>query len=158
MSNSTSLYQIQELSADSALAMLQAARAKAGELGVAVCISVVGPQGLPLASLRMNGAPLHSIDYAANKAYTAVSFKRPTHEWDQRLANQTDIKQALASHPRMLMLGGGLPVQLPASVDANTPVIGAVGVSGASVQQDIECAEAAVSAALQPAACSPAAN
>ncbi|WP_369855365.1 hypothetical protein [Candidatus Thalassolituus haligoni] len=43
-------HSLDERSRDSALAMLQAARLKAGELGVAVCICIVSPQGVPLAS------------------------------------------------------------------------------------------------------------
>lgn len=148
---------IEELSSDSALIMLNAAQQQANELGVTVCISVVGPQGVPLARLRMNGAPLHCIDYADDKAYTAVSFKRPTHEWTERVADQplnspqNRVQQALAKHPRMLMLGGGLPVrQVPDSDHAvfTAQVVGAVGVSGASVEHDIQCAQAAISALL----------
>jgi len=138
-------HSLQELSADSALQMLIAAKEQAEALGVAVCISVVGSQGIPLARLRMNGAPLHSIDYAEDKAYTAVSFKCPTHEWDQRLSAHPGVQQALAGHPRMLMLGGGLPVTLNPHADNTAQIVGAVGVSGASVDQDIQCAEAAIS-------------
>lgn len=155
---------LHELSSDSALLMLAAAKAKAEQLGIRICISVVGPQGIPLANLRMNGAPLHSVSLAEDKAYTAVSFNRATHEWDERLASQPKVQQALGQRDRFTMLGGGLPVNIPAetlsgaasdtgndsgstgSLTASSFLVGAVGVSGGAVHQDIECAEAAIAA------------
>ncbi|MDX1320873.1 MAG: heme-binding protein [Oceanospirillum sp.] len=95
-----SLQTLHELSTDSALTMLQAAKQKAEQLGINICISVVGPQGIPLASIRMNGAPLLSASLAEDKAYTAVSFNRATHEWDARLASQPKVQQALGQRDR----------------------------------------------------------
>ncbi|OOV88185.1 GlcG/HbpS family heme-binding protein [Oceanospirillum linum] len=159
-----SLQTLHELSTDSALVMLQAAKRKAEQLGIRVCISVVGPQGIPLASIRMNGAPLLSASLAEDKAYTAVSFNRATHEWDQRLAEQPKVQQALGQRDRFTMLGGGVPVNVPAttaltpasdtgydsdstgSLTASSLLAGAVGVSGGAVHQDIACAEAAIAA------------
>lgn len=155
-----SLQTLHELSTDSALTMLQAAKQKAEQLGINICISVVGPQGIPLASIRMNGAPLLSASLAEDKAYTAVSFNRATHEWDERLASQPKVQQALGQRDRFTMLGGGLPVNAPAASSSDTSydsdstgsltssslLVGAVGVSGGAVHQDIECAEAAIAA------------
>lgn len=153
-----SLQTLHELSTDSALSMLQAAKQKAEQLGIKVCISVVGPQGITLASIRMNGAPLLSASLAEDKAYTAVSFNRATHEWDERLASQPKVQQALGQRDRFTMLGGGLPVNVPAgddtgkdsgstgSLTASSMLVGAVGVSGGAVHQDIACAEAAIAA------------
>lgn len=157
-----SLQTLHELSTDSALSMLQAAKQKAEQLGIKVCISVVGPQGITLASIRMNGAPLLSASLAEDKAYTAVSFNRATHEWDERLASQPKVQQALGQRDRFTMLGGGLPVNVPAatsissdtgydsgstgSLTSSSLLVGAVGVSGGAVHQDIECAEAAIAA------------
>ncbi|WP_417596405.1 GlcG/HbpS family heme-binding protein [Oceanospirillum sp.] len=159
-----SLQTLQELSTDSALVMLQAAQQKAEQLGIRVCISVVGPQGVALASIRMNGAPLLSASLAEDKAYTAVSFNRATHEWDERLANQPKVQQALGQRDRFTLLGGGLPVNVPAeflsdsgsgtrydsgstgSLTSSSLLVAAVGVSGGAVTQDIECAEAAIAA------------
>lgn len=154
-----SLQTLHELSTDSALIMLQAAKQKAEQLGISICISVVGPQGIPLASIRMNGAPLLSASLAEDKAYTAVSFNRATHEWDERLASQPKVQQALGQRDRFTMLGGGLPVNVPAetlsgaasgtgSLTASSLLVGAVGVSGGAVHQDIECAEAAIDALI----------
>ena len=153
-----SLQTLHELSSDSALSMLQAAKQKAEQLGIKICISVVGPQGITLASIRMNGAPLLSASLAEDKAYTAVSFNRATHEWDERLASQPKVQQALGQRDRFTMLGGGLPVNVPAdddtgkdsgstgSLTSSSLLVGAVGVSGGAVHQDIECAEAAIAA------------
>ncbi|WP_084632058.1 GlcG/HbpS family heme-binding protein [Oceanospirillum maris] len=142
-----SVQTLHELSADSALLMLQAAKQKAEQLGVAVCISIVGTQGIPLASIRMNGAPLLSISLAEDKAYTAVSFNRATHEWDEHLTNQPKIQQALGQRDRFTMLGGGLPVTTHLEKGA---LVAAIGVSGGAVHQDIECAQAAINALHKP--------
>lgn len=156
----TTVQTLHELSCDAALTMIQAAKQKAEQLGVAFCIAIVGPQGTPLASIRMNGAPLHSISLAEDKAYTAVSFKRPTDEWDARLASQPKVQQALAMRDRFTMLGGGFPIWLATdseltpgsngtgSLTDSTVLVGAIGVSGGSVQQDIECAQAAIAALM----------
>jgi len=113
---------------------------------------------------------LLSLSLAEDKAYTAASFSRGTHEWDERLADQPKVQQALGQRDRFIMLGGGLPVMIPAeqalshsstglSIDytrdgeASTQarvLIGAVGVSGGSVHQDIECAQAAIDALYKP--------
>ncbi len=69
-----------------ALRAVQAAVQHASTLGVRVNIAVVDAAGVPAAFVRMAGAHLHSIDIAADKAYTAVSFGLATGAWTEVLA------------------------------------------------------------------------
>ncbi len=77
----------------------------------------------------MNGAPLHSIQIAEDKAFTAISFGLATHVWQERLKENGHLRQTLSQQPRMLM-----------PLHVNDELVGAIGVSGASEQQDIDCA------------------
>jgi uncharacterized protein GlcG (DUF336 family) len=113
----------------------------AATLGIAVNIAVVDRSGLTVAFLRMPGAPLHSIDIAIDKAYTAASFGLPTDRWDEVLkSHSAAVAHGLPLRPRFVMFGGGLPIV------ADGERIGAVGVSGGSEAQDGQCAQAALAA------------
>jgi uncharacterized protein GlcG (DUF336 family) len=97
---------------------------------------VVDRYGSLISLLRLPGAPFHSTDIAADKAYTAASFGLPTGEWAKVLPNHSAaVQQGVPLRPRMVLFGGGVPVIHDGSC------VGAVGVSGASEEQDIECAQ-----------------
>lgn len=120
----------------------QGAVRHASAIGVRINVSVLDGGGNPLAFLRMPGAPLHSISISEDKAYTAVSFGVPTSGWESELRSQPDaVRQGLPLRPRFVMFGGGVPIL------AGQLVAGAIGVSGASEQQDEECAMAGLVAA-----------
>lgn len=106
--------------------------------GLKVCVSVVDLHGNLLAFQRINGAPLHSISIAQDKAYTAVSFGIETAKWPQRLESKPYTFQSLVNCSRMSMLGGGVPINIDGQI------VAAVGVSGASEQQDMDCANAGI--------------
>ncbi|CAG9242584.1 GlcG/HbpS family heme-binding protein [Burkholderia diffusa] len=120
----------------------QAAAEAAERLGVRVNVAVVDAAGLLAAFVRMPGAPLHSIDIAIDKAYTAASFGLPTGAWHAALASHSDaVRQGLVLRPRFVAFGGGLPI-----VDDGA-LIGGIGVSGGSETQDAQCAHAGLDAA-----------
>ncbi|UCF02287.1 MAG: heme-binding protein [Deltaproteobacteria bacterium] len=124
---------------DLALELIVAAKKKATEIGVPMVIAVVDAGGNLVALQRMGQALLVSIDIAINKAYTAVAVKIPTHE----LAKVAQPGQPLfgihnADGGRVVIFGGGFPLKL------NNEIIGGIGVSGGSVEEDIQCAEAAL--------------
>jgi uncharacterized protein GlcG (DUF336 family) len=119
--------------------VLTAALARADELGVAVVVTVVDPAGHPIASARMDGAPLLSIGVAADKAWTVVSFGLPTDWWAEAMAIEPGLS-ALASGRPLMPVPGGVPIKQGGGL------LGAVGVSGASSEQDREVAEAGASA------------
>lgn len=118
--------------ADLALAAAQAA-------GVKVCVALVDRAGHTLVFKRQPGAPLHSIDIALDKAYTAVSFGRATGKWNQRLAEGSDmLRHGLMHRERFVGFGGGLPIL------ADGQRVGAIGISGGSEAQDVAFCEAAL--------------
>lgn len=126
-----------------AMQAAQAAVAHSRQLGVMVNAAVVDHSGVLMAFLRCEGAPLHSVEMAMDKAYTAVSFGLATSAWDARLASRSEaVRAGLYSRPRFVGIGGGLPIVLDGQV------IGAIGISGASEMQDIACAEAGLAAIL----------
>lgn len=110
---------------------VRASVAYAQALGAAVNVAVVDVSGVQVAFLRMQGAPLHSIDIAIDKAYTAASFGLPTSQWHGVLQDHSEaVRAGLVLRPRFVAFGGGLPIL------ENGLRIGGIGVSGGSEQQD----------------------
>ena len=126
---------------EQAQAVVEAARVKAQEIGVPMNIAVVDAGGNLAAFAKMDGAWLGSIDIAINKAYTARAFDMTTEALGELSQPGAMIYGIHASNDlRIIIFGGGIPLQRGASV------VGAIGVSGGSVPQDIEVAEAGVAA------------
>lgn len=120
-------------------AVLEAAVAEARKIGVAVVISITDPGGLPVAMRRMDGAPMLSIDVAADKAWTVAAFGQPTHWWRDTIAEKPYM-EALGGNNRLMPLPGGVPL------NSGDRMVGAVGVSGATGEQDLAIAEAGAAA------------
>ncbi|MFZ2393153.1 GlcG/HbpS family heme-binding protein [Rhodoferax sp.] len=113
----------------------------AQDLGAHVNVAVVDGSGLLAAFLRMPGAPLHSIDIAIDKAYTATSFGLPTGQWHAALQQHSEaVREGVVRRPRFVAFGGGLPI-----VEGGQ-CIGGIGVSGGSEEQDEACAQAGLAA------------
>jgi len=126
---------------EAASAAVRAAVDSAEQAGIRVNVAVVDAGGNLAAFLRMPGAPLHSIDIAIDKAYTAASFGRPTSAWTDALASApAAVRSGLPLRPRMVCFGGGLPLRYEGRL------IGGIGVSGGSDTQDEACARAALTA------------
>lgn len=118
-----------------------AAVGAAEAMGARVNVAVVDSSGVLAAFLRMPGAPLHSVDISIDKAYTAVSFGLPTHEWADALqSHSAAVREGIVLCPRFVAFGGGLPI-----VEAGQR-IGAIGVSGGSETQDMAIAQAGLAA------------
>lgn len=125
------------IDAPAALRAVQAAVHHATVLGVRVNVSVVDAAGVPVAFARQAGAPLHSVDIAIDKAYTAASFGLPTAAWHEVLAAHSPaVREGLVQRPRFVAFGGGLPI-----VEGGSR-IGGIGVSGGSEAQDEAIARA----------------
>ena len=129
----------QSISAEVAQKMVAAAVAKAEKLGVPQVVAVLDESGLLKAFCRMDGAPLVSIDVSQNKAYTAL-FGMPSHEFFNFIKDDPALLAGVPHIPRIATFGGGLPIQIDGAV------VGGIGVSGGSVEQDIECAQAGLDA------------
>lgn len=126
---------------EAAHAALGAAVRQAEALDVKINVAVVDAGGNLAGFLRMPGSFLHSIDIAIDKAYTAASFGMPTGDWPQVLkASPEAVRDGLPRRPRVVAFGGGFPIE----VDGER--IGGIGVSGASEEQDEQCARAGLAA------------
>lgn len=124
---------------------VETAVSEAEQLGIKVHAAVVDNHGNTLAYLRMPGAFFHSESLAVDKAYTAASFGFPTGQWLEQVGDDQRLRSGLLTRPRLVILGGGLPIM------HEGVCIGGVGVSGGSEEQDDLCASAAINAVV--AAC-----
>jgi uncharacterized protein GlcG (DUF336 family) len=125
----------------SAQAVVEAARKKAEEIGVPMNVAVVDDGGNLVAFVRMDGAWLGSIDIAQNKAYTARAFDMPTKDLAPLVQPAGPLYGIEASNRgRLIVFAGGIPLV------SDGRVVGAIGVSGGTVEQDQEVAEAGVAA------------
>ncbi|HDR8990756.1 TPA: heme-binding protein [Burkholderia vietnamiensis] len=129
-----------QIGSSAAHAMVAGAAERAAALGIAVNVAVVDGGGALMAFLRMNGAFLHSIDIAIDKAYTAAGFGFPTSGWASVVGDDELLRIGLNQRSRLVMFGGGLPIV------EDGRRIGAIGVSGGSSRQDEDCAAAGLAA------------
>lgn len=127
------------VTADLAAQMVAAAVAKAKAIGVPQVIAVLDESGLLKAFRRMDGTPLISIEVAQNKAYTAL-LGAPSQDFFNRIKDNPALLAGVPHIPRIVTFGGGLPIRI------DGVIAGAIGVSGGSVEQDIECAQAGIDA------------
>ncbi len=132
---------IQRLSLADAQELLAAAQAKSQEIGVPMDVAVVDESGHLIAFVRMDGAKQSSIDIAINKAWTAACAKRPTRFYNEAgVPGKPTYGIDKTNQGRFTIIGGGVPVE------ADGVVVGAVGVSAGSAEEDMIVAEAAVAA------------
>jgi uncharacterized protein GlcG (DUF336 family) len=122
-----------------AQAVVAAAVAKAHDIGVDECIAVVDRGGALLAFARMDTGRIASITIALVKAVSAATRRRPTSE---EMAGDVvmGIRLALASGNSVTNIGGGLPLVVEGQV------IGAIGVSSGTVEEDTLVAKAGLAA------------
>jgi uncharacterized protein GlcG (DUF336 family) len=120
--------------------MVDAAVAKARELGVSENVAIIDDGGNLKAFGRMDGAPILSTEIAQNKAYTAL-FGVSTQDFFNFIQGDPSLLAGIPTLSRVAAYGGGLPVQVDGEI------VGAIGVSGApTVQNDIDCAKAGLAA------------
>jgi uncharacterized protein GlcG (DUF336 family) len=132
---------IDSLTLEEAKRMLSAAEAKAETLGIAYNLAVVDAGGHLLAFLRQDGALIGSIDLAIDKAKTARIFDKATSELAELAQSGRPLFGIQESNAgEVVIFGGGIPVVLGGSV------VGAIGTSAGTVEQDIAVAEAAIAA------------
>lgn len=123
-----------------ARAALDAALARAGELGVAVNVSVCDAAGHQLAFARMDGAALLSASIAEDKAYTVAAFGGvPTGDWFGMIEDSPALREGIVHRDRLVIFAGGVPVRIGGP---DGTVVGAVGASGGTAEQDEEIAAA----------------
>lgn len=121
--------------------LLAAALAQADAFGIRICVAVVEPSGTLAGFVRMPGAFGVSTRLAQDKACTAASIGLPLDRLAQVLeAEAPRVREGLCAQPGFTLVQGGLPVW------RRGLLVGAIGVSGGSEQQDLACAQAALDA------------
>jgi glc operon protein GlcG len=118
--------------------ILAAAVLTAAERGLAVCVAVTDVAGDLVAFGRMDGAPLLSAGIARDKAYTVAAFNGvPTDQWYDLIKDEPALHHGIVHTPRLVVFAGGVPLL------AGDVLVGAIGVSGGTAEQDAEIARAA---------------
>ena len=130
-----------QLTSHHAQAVIDGAEAKAGELALAVVVAVLDAGAHLKAFRRMDGAVLGSIDIAINKARTAVLFQTNSEAVWEYCKPGAPAPGLQLTNGGLATFGGGIPLKSPDGI-----VIGALGVSGGAVSQDMEVAQAALAA------------
>ena len=117
--------------------IVAAAEKEATKNGWAMFIAVVDDGGVLTTVERMDDAQIGSLDVSIGKAQTALKFKRPSKAFEDLINSG---RNSLLGLPGLTPVEGGFPLM------ADGKVIGAIGVSGGSSQQDAQVAQAGVAA------------
>jgi uncharacterized protein GlcG (DUF336 family) len=115
---------------EAAGSVYRAAIDQASELQIAICVAVVDRAGHLVAYGRMDGTPLASASLAQDKAWTAVAFGAETHLLWEQIRDAPALVHGLPKNDRVLVIGGGAPITVAGQV------VGAVGISGGTPEQD----------------------
>jgi uncharacterized protein GlcG (DUF336 family) len=133
------------ISSELAQKMVDRAVAKARELGVSENVAILDDGGNLKAFIRMDGAPIPTIEMAQNKAYTAL-LGVSTQDFFNFIQGDPSLLAGIPTLPRVAAWGGGFPIKVDGEI------VGAIGVSGApTVQNDVDCARAALALASDAA-------
>ena len=127
------------LSLEKARKIIRAGEKKAKEMNLSAVFAVVNSEGNLIIEERMDNAILVSVEVAYKKAYTAAALKLNTEDLTA-LVQPGAMFYGLQSDPKYIVFGGGMLLKVDGKI------IGAVGVSGGSAQEDMEIAKACIKA------------
>ena len=127
------------LSLEKARKIIRAGEKKAKEMNLSAVFAVVNSEGNLIIEERMDNAILVSVEVAYKKAYTAAALKLNTQDLTA-LVQPGAMFYGLQSDPKYIVFGGGMLLKVDGKI------VGAVGVSGGSAQEDMEIAKACVNA------------
>jgi glc operon protein GlcG len=138
---SDGMQQFRQIGIEPALRLLAEVRAEAARQGILVAAAVADRGGNAVASARMDGAALGAMALAVDKAYTAVLWEVPTGEFmSSTQPGGADWGFNTTTGGRVVVYAGGLPIF------EGGDLLGALGVSGGTGEQDEACARAALAA------------
>jgi glc operon protein GlcG len=130
------------LSARGSRRMVDAAVAEAESMSVPVTVVVVDESGVTKELVRMDGAPLVSVQTAINKAYSAAAIGMPPDDFYAAIESDSAAVTEFGTRPGLALIAGGLPVI------ADGKAAGAIGVAGAmTAAEDRRIAEVAIARA-----------
>ena len=127
------------LSLEKARKIIRAGEKKAKEMNLSAVFAVVNSEGNLIIEEKMDNAILVSVEVAYKKAYTSAALKLNTQDLTA-LVQPGAMFYGLQSDPKYIVFGGGMLLKVDGKI------VGAIGVSGGSAQEDIEIAKACVEA------------
>ena len=129
------------LSLSAAQRVAEAAISAGRSKDIDACIAVCDPSSAAIVTIRMDGAPRLSAEVALNKAYSVAVFNgMPTDKWWPLLCDDPALVHGFTHTDRLVVFAGGVPVLVGGEV------VGAVGVSGGSSDEDRQIAQAGADA------------
>ena len=131
------MHQFEKVSSQEAMKMLSHAIVEAGRINKQIAIAVCGPEGELIAFVRMDEASPAASVIAKSKAYTAARDRKSTKEMGEFM-NEAKRPPAFWGDQEITGFGGGVPVQ------QNGKVIGGIGISGLSEEEDERIAYASI--------------
>ena len=131
---SAQLVERKDLSYAMALSIATGAMDACSARGYPAGVVVLDRGGNPIVSIRGDNAGLHTVENARRKAYTALTFKMPSHKFVEELKTRP-VRREQTNLSGVIAIGGGVPIKV------GKDVIGAVGLSG-SPGFDEECVDA----------------
>ena len=130
---------LQRLEQKDAQMLIDGARAEAQKIGVPMCIAITDESGNLIAFERMDGGKITSITVAQDKAYTAAAARKATHDYNAAcVPGSLTFGIHTSMGGRLCIVGGGLPITV------GDEVVGGIGLSSGTPQQDMTCAQAAI--------------
>ena len=133
------MYSIGKVSSTEAMRLIEVVVSEANKINKPVVVAVAGPEGEQVAFLRMDGANAASGEIARNKAYTSARDRKTTREMGQYM-REKNSPPAFWGDRHITGFGGGVPII------QSEMVIGGIGVSGLSQEEDERIANAAIAA------------
>ncbi len=130
---------VKRLSIEEAEILVKGAALKAVEMGVPMCIAITDESGHLITFDRMDGGKVSSISIAIDKAFTGAAARRGTHVYNQLcVPGEKTFGIHITNNGHFSIIGGGLPIHVAGAI------VGGVGISSGTADQDLECAEAAL--------------
>lgn len=130
-----------KLNLEVAKEIIAASEKEAKNIDVRMVISIADAGGNLIATHRMDDAWIASIDIATNKAWTSVALKMPTENLEEETVPSGSLYGLNTTNDgRIVVFGGGIPLEVDGQV------VGAIGVSGSAVSDDIQVAKAGADA------------
>lgn len=120
--------------------MAETAQAHCLKMGYNISVHVVDSAGDTLVAYRGQGSGVHTFVNSYRKAYTAMTFDRPSSEFSERLQQGDAGAQLQLMLPDMSGQQGGLPIRV------GEEVIGGIGASGGGMGSDTACVQAGIDA------------
>ena len=136
--------QVLKLTLEDAKKMMDSAINKAIEIGVDMDIAIVDDGGHLMLFTRMDNARITSINISIDKAFTAAAARKATSDYSKAVRNHGPAFGIQTSHQgRFCVVGGGLPLFV------DSQIVGGIGCSSGTPDQDIVVAQAGLDACLK---------